>query len=134
MYGNVQRVRDKGALIWIDLRDRYGITQLFLQDGVSDPKLIEQARSFGREYVLQAKGTVVERESKNPNMPTGEIEIKVSEFNLLNASKVPPFTIEDESDGGDDLRMKYRYLDLRRNPVRRNLELRHNMGLLFLVL
>ena len=128
--GWVQRVRDKGALIWIDLRDRYGITQLFLQDGVSDPKLIEQARSFGREYVLQAKGTVVERESKNPNMPTGEIEIKVSEFNLLNASKVPPFTIEDESDGGDDLRMKYRYLDLRRNPVRRNLELRHNMAIL----
>ena len=78
--GWVQRVRDKGALIWIDLRDRYGITQLFLQDGVSDPKLIEQARSFGREYVLQAKGIVVERESKNPNMPTGEIEIKVSEF------------------------------------------------------
>ncbi|MBQ2542755.1 MAG: aspartate--tRNA ligase [Bacteroidales bacterium] len=128
--GWVQRVRDKGALIWIDLRDRYGITQLFLQDGVSDPKLIEQARSFGREYVLQAKGTVVERESKNLNMPTGEIEIKVSEFNLLNASKVPPFTIEDESDGGDDLRMKYRYLDLRRNPVRRNLELRHNMAIL----
>ncbi|MBQ1605550.1 MAG: hypothetical protein II088_01965, partial [Bacteroidales bacterium] len=128
--GWVQRVRDKGALIWIDLRDRYGITQLFLQDGVSDPKLIEQARSFGREYVLQVKGTVVERESKNPNMPTGEIEIKVSEFNLLNASKVPPFTIEDESDGGDDLRMKYRYLDLRRNPVRRNLELRHNMAIL----
>ena len=128
--GWVQRVRDKGALIWIDLRDRYGITQLFLQDGVSDPKLIEQARSFGREYVLQAKGTVVERESKNPNMPTGEIEIKVSEFNLLNASKVPPFTIEDESDGGDDLRMKYRYLDLRRNPVRRNLEHRHNMAIL----
>ena len=128
--GWVQRVRDKGALIWIDLRDRYGITQLFLQDGVCDPKLIEQARSFGREYVLQVKGTVVERESKNPNMPTGEIEIKVSEFNLLNASKVPPFTIEDESDGGDDLRMKYRYLDLRRNPVRRNLELRHNMAIL----
>ena len=128
--GWVQRVRDKGALIWIDLRDRYGITQLFLQDGVSDPKLIEQARSFGREYVLQAKGIVVERESKNPNMPTGEIEIKVSEFNLLNASKVPPFTIEDESDGGDDLRMKYRYLDLRRNLVRRNLELRHNMAIL----
>ncbi|MBO7571037.1 MAG: aspartate--tRNA ligase [Bacteroidales bacterium] len=128
--GWVQRVRDKGALIWIDLRDRYGITQLFLQDGVSDQKLIEQARSFGREYVLQAKGIVVERESKNPNMPTGEIEIKVSEFNLLNASKVPPFTIEDESDGGDDLRMKYRYLDLRRNPVRKNLELRHNMAIL----
>ncbi len=128
--GWVQRVRDKGALIWIDLRDRYGITQLFLQDGISKPELIEQARSFGREYVIQAKGTVVERESKNPNMPTGEIEVRVSEFKLLNVSKVPPFTIEDESDGGDDIRMKYRYLDLRRNPVRRNLELRHNMAIL----
>ncbi len=128
--GWVQRVRDKGALIWIDLRDRYGITQLFLQDGVSDPKLIEQARSFGREYVIQAKGLVVEREAKNSNIPTGEIELRVSDFKLLNISKVPPFTIEDESDGGDDLRMKYRYLDLRRNPVRRNLELRHNMAIL----
>ena len=127
--GWVQRVRDKGALVWIDLRDRYGITQLFL-DGSSDPKLLEQARSFGREYVIQAKGTVIERESKNPNMPTGDIELKVSEFRLLNASKTPPFTIEDVSDGGDDLRMKYRYLDIRRNPVRKNLELRHRMAML----
>ena len=127
--GWVQRTRDKGSLVWIDLRDRYGITQLFL-DGNSDPKLIEQARTFGREYVIQAKGTVIERESKNPNMPTGDIELKVSEFKLLNSSKTPPFTIEDVSDGGDDLRMKYRYLDIRRNPVRQNLELRHRMAML----
>ncbi len=127
--GWVQRTRDKGSLVWIDLRDRYGITQLFL-DGSSDPKLIEQARTFGREFVIQAKGTVIERESKNPNMPTGEIELKVSEFKLLNSSKTPPFTIEDVSDGGDDLRMKYRYLDIRRNPVRQNLELRHRMAML----
>ena len=127
--GWVKRTRDKGSLVWIDLRDRYGITQLFL-DGSSDPKLLEQARSFGREFVIQAKGTVIERESKNPNMPTGEIELKVSEFKLLNSSKTPPFTIEDVSDGGDDLRMKYRYLDIRRNPVRQNLELRHRMAML----
>lgn len=128
--GWIQRVRDKGSLVWIDLRDRYGITQLFLQDGVSSPELMEQARGFGREYVLQVKGTVIERESKNPNMPTGEIEIRVNGFNLLNVSKIPPFTIEDVSDGGDDLRMKYRYLDIRRNPVRKNLELRHRMAML----
>jgi aspartyl-tRNA synthetase len=127
--GWVQRVRDKGALVWIDLRDRYGITQLLL-DETSDPKLVEQARSFGREYVIQAKGTVIERESKNPRVPTGEIELRVKEFILLNKSKTPPFTIEDNSDGGDDLRMKYRYLDLRRNPVRQNLELRHRMAML----
>ena len=129
MAGWVQRVRDKGALVWIDLRDRYGITQLFL-DNNSDPKLIEQARSFGREFVIQAKGTVIERESKNPNMPTGEIELRVMGFTLLKTSKVPPVTIEDVSDGGDDLRMNYRYLDLRRNPVRQNLELRHRMAML----
>ena len=127
--GWVQRIRDKGALVWIDLRDRYGITQLFL-DSTSDPKLVEQARSFGREYVIQARGTVIERESKNPNMPTGEIELRVNGFTLLNKSKTPPFTIEDNSDGGDDLRMKYRYLDIRRNPVRQNLELRHRMAML----
>ncbi len=128
--GWVQRIRDKGSLVWIDLRDRYGITQLFLQEGVNDPGLIEQARSFGREYVIQVQGTVIGRESKNPNMPTGEIELRVSRFTLLNVSKTPPFTIEDASDGGDDLRMKYRYLDLRRNPVRSNIELRHRMAIL----
>ena len=127
--GWVQRVRDKGALVWIDLRDRYGITQLLLDEN-SDPKLMEQARTFGREYVIQAKGTVIERESKNPKVPTGDIELRVKEFTLLNSSKTPPFTIEDNSDGGDDLRMKYRYLDLRRNPVRQNLELRHRMAML----
>ncbi len=127
--GWVQRVRDKGALVWIDLRDRYGITQLLLDEN-SDPKLVEQARSFGREYVIQARGTVIERESKNLRVPTGEIEIRVSGFTLLNTSKTPPFTIEDNSDGGDDLRMKYRYLDIRRNPVRQNLELRHRMAML----
>lgn len=127
--GWVQRIRDKGSLVWIDLRDRYGITQLFLQEGLNDPKLMEEARSFGREYVVQVQGTVIERESKNPNMPTGEIELRVSRFTLLNTSKTPPFTIEDVSDGGDDLRMKYRYLDLRRNPVRSNIELRHRMAM-----
>lgn len=128
--GWVQRVRDKGSLMWIDLRDRYGITQLFLQEGVADATVLDQARSFGREYVIQAKGIVVERESKNPNMPTGDIEVQVSEFRLLNASKTPPFTIEDNTDGGDDLRMKYRYLDLRRGPVRRNIEMRHRLAML----
>lgn len=127
--GWVQRVRDKGTLLWVDLRDRYGITQLFFQDGVNAPELIEKARGLGREYVIQAKGIVIERESKNPNMPTGDIELKVNELNILNASKVPPFTIEDKSDGGDDIRMKYRYLDLRRNPLKNNLILRHKMAM-----
>ena len=119
--GWVQRVRDKGTLLWIDIRDRYGLTQLFLQEGVSSAEVIEKARTLGREFVIQAKGTVIERESKNPNIPTGEIEIQLNELNILNASKTPPFTIEDKSDGGDDLRMKYRYLDLRRNPLKNNL-------------
>lgn len=126
--GWVQRVRDKGALMWIDLRDRYGITQLFLQEGVSSAEALKTAREIGREYVIQAKGTVVERESKNPKNPTGDIEIKVDSLNILTTSKVPPFTIEDQSDGGDDIRMKYRYLDLRRNPVKNNIILRHNMA------
>ena len=125
--GWVQRVRDKGGVLWIDLRDRYGITQLIFKEGETDPQIIEQAQQVGREYVLEAKGKVIERYSKNPNMPTGDIEIEVSELNVLNPSKVPPFTIEDESDGGEDLRMKYRYLDLRRNPVRQKLQLRHRM-------
>ena len=127
--GWVQRVRDKGTLLWIDIRDRYGLTQLFLQEGVSSAEVIEKARTLGREFVIQAKGTVIERESKNPNIPTGEIEIQLNELNILNASKTPPFTIEDKSDGGDDLRMKYRYLDLRRNPLKNNLILRHNMAI-----
>ncbi|MFZ5554529.1 MAG: aspartate--tRNA ligase [Bacteroidota bacterium] len=126
--GWVQRSRDLGGMTFIDLRDRYGITQLaFNMDVNAD--LCKKAREAGREFVLQVKGKVVERSSKNKNIPTGEIEIIVSELNILNVSKTPPFTIEDETDGGDDLRMKYRYLDLRRNPVRKNLELRHRLGI-----
>lgn len=127
--GWVQRVRDKGALLWIDLRDRYGITQLFMQEGVSSAETMKIAREVGREFVVQAKGVVVERESKNPKNPTGDIEMKVESFKILTTSKVPPFTIEDVSDGGDDIRMKYRYLDLRRNPIKNNIILRHKMAL-----
>src|SRR5882672_5827333 len=126
--GWAQRTRDKGSLLWIDLRDRYGITQLFLEEGKSDAALLQTARQLGREFVIRATGTVVERLSKNDKMPTGDIEVKVSQFEILNPSKVPPFTIEDNTDGGDDLRMKYRYLDLRRNPVRESLQLRHKMA------
>src|SRR5882762_10332137 len=126
--GWTQRLRDKGSLLWIDLRDRYGITQLFLEEGIADPSLLQTARELGREFVIQATGTVVERLSKNDKLATGDIEIKVSSLEILNPSKVPPFTIEDNTDGGDDLRMKYRYLDLRRNPVRESLQLRHKMA------
>ncbi|MBS1555471.1 MAG: aspartate--tRNA ligase [Bacteroidetes bacterium] len=126
--GWVQRLRDKGSLLWIDLRDRYGITQLFLEEGQSTPALLAAARGLGREYVVKVQGMVAERLSKNDKMPTGDIEIKVSSIEVLNASKVPPFTIEDQTDGGDDLRMKYRYLDLRRTPVRESLQLRHKMA------
>jgi aspartyl-tRNA synthetase len=126
--GWVQRLRDKGSLLWIDLRDRYGITQLFLEEGKSDPKLLEAARKLGREYVVKVTGQVAERLSKNDKIATGAIEIKVEKIEVLNASKTPPFTIEDATDGGDDLRMKYRYLDLRRNVVRESLQLRHKMA------
>jgi aspartyl-tRNA synthetase len=126
--GWTQRLRDKGSLLWIDVRDRYGITQLFLEEGIADPSLLQTARELGREFVIQATGTVVERLSKNDKLATGDIEIKVSSLEILNPSKVPPFTIEDNTDGGDDLRMKYRYLDLRRNPVRESLQLRHKMA------
>ena len=127
--GWLQRSRDLGGMTFIDLRDRYGITQLaFNMETNAD--LCEKARRLGREYVIQAKGVVIERSSKNTKIPTGEIEIEVHELNILNEAKTPPFTIEDNSDGGDDLRMKYRYLDIRRNPVRRNLELRHRMAML----
>ncbi|MDO4994659.1 MAG: aspartate--tRNA ligase [Bacteroidales bacterium] len=124
--GWVQRTRKMGGMTFVDLRDRYGITQLVFNEEVNAP-LCEQANKLGREYVIQVVGTVNERYSKNKNLPTGDIEIIVSELNQLNASEVPPFTIEDQSDGGDDLRMKYRYLDLRRSCVRKNLELRHRM-------
>ncbi len=122
--GWVQRVRRMGALTFVDLRDRYGITQLVFNSETNAP-LANQANSLGREYVVQATGKVAERFSKNPNLPTGDIEIEVTCLNILNESITPPFTIEDNSDGGDDLRMKYRYLDLRRTIVRQNLELRH---------
>ncbi|VAW29314.1 Aspartyl-tRNA synthetase [hydrothermal vent metagenome] len=127
--GWVQRIRDKGGLLWIDLRDRYGITQLLLEEGRSDAALIEAVRKLGREFVIQAKGKVIERVSKNPKMATGDIEIDLQEMNVLNASKTPPFTIEDQTDGGEELRMKYRYLDLRRNPLKESLMLRHKLSL-----
>ncbi|MDI9864663.1 aspartate--tRNA ligase [Flectobacillus sp. DC10W] len=126
--GWVQRTRDKGGMIWIDLRDRYGITQLMLEEGKTPKEAIETARSLGREFVISVTGTVVERLSKNDKLPTGDIEVKVTELSILNPAKLPPFLIEDETDGGDDIRMKYRYLDLRRNPVRQNLILRHKMA------
>lgn len=126
--GWVQRTRDKGSLLWIDLRDRYGITQLFLEEGKTNASALQVARGLGREFVLKVQGLVVERLSRNDKMPTGDIEVKVDSIEILNASKVPPFTIEENTDGGDDLRMKYRYLDLRRNPVRENLQLRHKVA------
>ena len=128
--GWAQRIRKMGGMTFIDLRDRYGITQLaFQSDGSADrDALLEKANGVGREFVLQVTGEVIERQSKNTQIPTGEIEIKVAEMNILNAAVTPPFTIEDETDGGDDIRMKYRYLDLRRNCVRKNLELRHKMA------
>ena len=126
--GWVQKSRDLGGMTFIDLRDRYGITQLAFNTNWST-ELVEKARSIGREYVLQVTGTVIERENKNLMIPTGEIEVKVSALTVLNSSITPPFTIEDHTDGGDELRMKYRYLDLRRTMVRQNLELRHKMAL-----
>jgi aspartyl-tRNA synthetase len=126
--GWVQRLRDKGSVLWIDLRDRYGITQLIFEEGKTDAALMNAARTLGREFVVQVEGTVVERLSKNDKIATGEIELKVSKLSILNAAKLPPFTIEDDTDGGDELRMKYRYLDLRRNPVRESLVLRHKMA------
>ena len=125
--GWVQKSRDKGFMIWIDLRDRYGITQLIFDEERTSKKLIEKARLLGREFVIQVHGTVIERASKNPSIPTGNIEILVADFSILNKSLTPPFTIEDETDGGDDIRMKYRYLDIRRNPVRENLVFRHQV-------
>ena len=126
--GWVQGIRDKGGLIWIDLRDRYGITQLILDESRSAQEVVAKARTLGREFVLSAKGIVIERSSKNPNIGTGEIELDIQDISILNSSKVPPFLIQDETDGGDDLRMKYRYLDLRRNSVRSKLELRHKVA------
>ena len=125
--GWVQRIRDFGGMSFIDLRDRYGITQLVI-DETTNQSVVQQISQLGREFVIQVKGVVRERSSKNMNIPTGEIEIAVDEINILNPSLVPPFTIQDDTDGGDDLRMKYRYLDLRRNVVKQNIELRHKMA------
>ncbi len=125
--GWVQKSRDKGFMIWVDLRDRYGITQLIFDEQRTDKAVFEKAKSLGREFVIQVKGTVIERESKNANMATGDIEILVSELTILNAALLPPFTIEDETDGGEDIRMKYRYLDIRRSPVRNALVFRHKV-------
>ncbi len=124
--GWVQKSRDLGGMTFIDLRDRYGITQLVFNMAVN-AELCEKARKSGREYVISIAGKVIERSNKNPAMQTGDIEIEVDELNILSASKVPPFTIEEDTDGGDDLRMKYRYLDLRRPPLKRNMELRHKI-------
>ncbi|EID76378.1 aspartate--tRNA ligase [Imtechella halotolerans] len=127
--GWVQKTRDKGFMVWVDLRDRYGITQLIFDEQRSSQAVFSQAKDLGREYVVQVIGTVIERESKNNNIATGDIEILVSELTVLNTSMVPPFTIEDDTDGGEDIRMKYRYLDIRRNPVRNSLMFRHQVGM-----
>ncbi|MEQ8681082.1 MAG: OB-fold nucleic acid binding domain-containing protein, partial [Cyclobacteriaceae bacterium] len=125
--GWVQRVRDKGGMLWIDLRDKFGLTQLVFEEGKTHENVLKQARKAGREFVLSVTGKVSERYAKNDKLPTGDIEVVVETYSCLNESKVPPFIIEDETDGGEDLRMKYRYLDLRRNPVRKGLELRHKI-------
>ncbi|GAK74432.1 aspartyl-tRNA synthetase [Nonlabens ulvanivorans] len=121
--------RDKGFMVWVDLRDRYGVTQLIFDEERTDKALLERAQKLGREFVIQVKGTVIERESKNAKMSTGDVEILVKELNILSESKTPPFTIEDNTDGGEELRMKYRYLDIRRNPVRENLIFRSKVAM-----
>lgn len=126
--GWVSKHRDKGFMIWVDLRDRYGITQLIFDAERTDKAVFEAAKNLGREFVIQVKGQVIERASKNPNIPTGDIEILVDTLTVLNESAVPPFTIEDDTDGGEDIRMKYRYLDIRRNPVKNNLLFRHKVA------
>jgi len=127
--GWVQKSRDKGFMNWVDLRDRYGVTQLLFDESRTEKTIFELAKTLGREFVIQVKGTVIERESKNATMATGEIEILVSQLTILNAALTPPFTIEDETDGGEDIRMKYRYLDIRRNPVKNNLLFRHKVAM-----
>ena len=127
--GWVQKSRDKGFMNWVDLRDRYGVTQLIFDESRTDKTVFELAKTLGREFVIQAKGTVIEREAKNKNIPTGEIEILVTEMTILNEAITPPFTIEDETDGGEDIRMKYRYLDIRRNPVKNSLLFRHKVAI-----
>ena len=127
--GWVQKIRNQGFVIWIDLRDRYGITQIIFDEERTDKKMLEKAQNLGREFVIQVQGTVIERVSKNPKINTGSIEILAEDFQILNASKTPPFTIENETDGGEELRMQYRYLDIRRNPVRENLIFRSKVSL-----
>ena len=126
--GWVQTIRDKGFMIWIDLRDRYGITQLVLDEDRTSKELLETAKKLGREFVIKVEGTIIERTSKNPKIATGDVEILVENLIILNESQLPPFTIEDETDGGEELRMKYRYLDIRRNPVKDKLIFRHKMA------
>ena len=126
--GWVQTIRDKGFMIWVDLRDRYGITQLVFDEERTSKDLLEKTKNLGREFVIQVEGKVIERASKNPKIPTGEIEILVEKLTVLNESVLPPFTIEDETDGGEELRMKYRYLDIRRNPVKDKLVFRHKIA------
>ena len=125
--GWVQKIRDKGFMIWVDLRDRYGISQLIFDEQRTSKDLLDQAKSLGREFVIQIHGEVIERTSKNENIATGDIEILVKELKILNSSSTPPFTIEDDTDGGEELRMKYRYLDIRREPIKQNLVLRHKI-------
>jgi aspartyl-tRNA synthetase len=125
----VHKIRDKGFVVWIDLRDRYGVTQLVLDENRASKELLEQARQLGREFVIQVEGTTIVREAKNPNMETGEIEVLVEKLHILNAAETPPFTIEDQTDGGEDLRMKFRYLDIRRNPVKESLLFRHRVAM-----
>ncbi len=127
--GWVQKSRDKGFMNWVDLRDRYGITQLMFDESRTEKSVFELAKTLGREFVIQVKGTVIEREAKNKNMATGDIEILVTEMTILNAALTPPFTIEDDTDGGEDIRMKYRYLDIRRNPVKNSLLFRHKVAM-----
>ena len=127
--GWVQKVRDKGFMIWVDLRDRYGVTQLIFDSERTPQEVFESAKTLGREFVIQVHGTVIERESKNKNIPTGDIEVLVETLKVLNTSKTPPFTIENNTDGGEDIRMKYRYLDIRRNPVKESLLFRHRVSM-----
>ena len=126
--GWVQKSRDKGFMVWIDLRDRYGITQLIFDEQRSSKEILERAKSLGREYVIQVSGEVIERSSKNSNIPTGDVEILVSDLKILNNSKTPPFTIENKTDGGEELRMKYRYLDIRREKIKNKLIFRHKVS------
>ena len=125
--GWVQKIRNKGFLVWIDLRDRYGITQLIINSEKSSKEVIDSVKNVGREFVIQVEGEVIKREAINKNISTGEIEILVSKINVLNPSIIPPFTIEDETDGGEELRMKYRYLDLRRSVLKDNIIFRNDL-------